>query len=1087
MASFDDDSDEEETFVTLGTPLEVPDEDEPVKKPVQLDDMQATDSQGRPRFHGAFTGGFSAGYFNTVGSKEGFVPKTFVSSRAKRAEGSEGGQRPEDYMDEEDVGEHGIAPRKFVTGGMFSSEERRKRRMDEAKLATSDSILGGDNSLLSVIVPERYDRVTIGVKLLRKMGWKEGQGIGPRISRKQKRLQGKKLYGCAGPSDSDDEDLDDKSVLSDVTFAPLDSAHVLLGVKENTHGLGYSGLDPRKALPSTHVNLFELPPVRKGATSRKGIRGQAFGVGALEDEDEDIYTRDDMSNYDLAIGDEGDNNFGWTAPKHRGKEQQTPVGYVGKMLEGFSLSSKKLVQSKEFPPPSLPRDYRPVHTFPKPVSAIPSSVGQPTGGVDYRKFLRPDIDETPLLGPTSTCMTLDPVSGQHTGSSGPRAGDRKERHDALSRSVALEEQPFVGSVFDLIPKADRARMTQAKQGLSPGVGADLNTLPSGDAMFKVPAPPPMPVSALLPKKSFVSAGSETLGPAVEETDTQKTITSPLSIEDGRQSAAPLFQGAVGFQPFSRDPAKQGRYERYLELIRQGHKDPYSAVGGGRGHTEWEVEREREEFSKAAKLYRPLATMMAARFTSGGTYEQGEQIEVKVEENAETSDAAKAAKMKMFGKLTREVHEWHPDNLVCKRFNVPNPYPGSTIVGLTTVKRDKYSVFNFLNFANPNEMAYDAKKTDNSKLNTERDCEKADEKSEDVAQKVDKELNKGKAMKSIFSHLMETESETQRKTKPISFSMKSKPSNKPKEFKSIFSHLENEAQSVISKTVTSETKPGEESKMETTSVNVDVVESQTISQIKEKSSEEDSPGMDLFRAIFRNTDSEASSSSEDEVEGQEGQGSAWGQQALGNNPQQTVGVKDDASHMVAMETGHSTPVGCLGSTSRLCPPNSMVEESDPYGPSLPLAAANDPVSGTSVQSLPGYTPRSPCSSDEGSDEYGPALPPAGPSDANGSGPLDIVDLTTPMPDMYVDLTRDTSRKHKHKDRHKHKKNKKDKHAKSKHKKKGKKKDKKKRSRRDPSSSDTSDSSGNEDVDTDRQILQRLKSLQSAQKISGASWL
>jgi hypothetical protein len=29
----------------------------------------ATDEQGRKRFHGAFTGGFSAGYFNTVGSK----------------------------------------------------------------------------------------------------------------------------------------------------------------------------------------------------------------------------------------------------------------------------------------------------------------------------------------------------------------------------------------------------------------------------------------------------------------------------------------------------------------------------------------------------------------------------------------------------------------------------------------------------------------------------------------------------------------------------------------------------------------------------------------------------------------------------------------------------------------------------------------------------------------------------------------------------------------------------------------------------------------------------------------------------------
>ena len=33
-----------------------------------------TDARGRRRFHGAFTGGFSAGYFNTVGSKEGWKP-----------------------------------------------------------------------------------------------------------------------------------------------------------------------------------------------------------------------------------------------------------------------------------------------------------------------------------------------------------------------------------------------------------------------------------------------------------------------------------------------------------------------------------------------------------------------------------------------------------------------------------------------------------------------------------------------------------------------------------------------------------------------------------------------------------------------------------------------------------------------------------------------------------------------------------------------------------------------------------------------------------------------------------------------------
>jgi G patch domain-containing protein 1 len=80
--------------------------------------------------HGAFTGGFSAGYFNTVGSKEGastssesspplpssarrtradlppspgWTPATFVSSRSDRAK--QKASRPEDYMDEEDIAE----------------------------------------------------------------------------------------------------------------------------------------------------------------------------------------------------------------------------------------------------------------------------------------------------------------------------------------------------------------------------------------------------------------------------------------------------------------------------------------------------------------------------------------------------------------------------------------------------------------------------------------------------------------------------------------------------------------------------------------------------------------------------------------------------------------------------------------------------------------------------------------------------------------------------------------------------------------------------------------------------------------------
>lgn len=33
-------------------------------------------------------------------------------------------------------------------------------------------------------------RSSIGIKLLKKMGWKEGQGVGPRVKRRARRLRG---------------------------------------------------------------------------------------------------------------------------------------------------------------------------------------------------------------------------------------------------------------------------------------------------------------------------------------------------------------------------------------------------------------------------------------------------------------------------------------------------------------------------------------------------------------------------------------------------------------------------------------------------------------------------------------------------------------------------------------------------------------------------------------------------------------------------------------------------------------------------------------------------------------------------------
>lgn len=89
-----------------------------------------------------------------------------------------------------------------------------------------------------------------------KMGWKPGQGIGPRLSKLQKKREKAKnkvkIYGCSLPaqetdSDSnedDEENFIDKSIL----FAPEEHEIHFLHPKTDTFGMGYAGLDKKSVL-----------------------------------------------------------------------------------------------------------------------------------------------------------------------------------------------------------------------------------------------------------------------------------------------------------------------------------------------------------------------------------------------------------------------------------------------------------------------------------------------------------------------------------------------------------------------------------------------------------------------------------------------------------------------------------------------------------------------------------------------------------------------------------------------------------------------------------------------------------------------
>ncbi|XP_035680143.1 G patch domain-containing protein 1-like isoform X2 [Branchiostoma floridae] len=227
--------DSDDDLVYHGTPLPPLQEDAPVKKPVSREDQVVTDRQGRRRFHGAFTGGFSAGYYNTVDTPEGWTPATFVSSRSSKAGQLQ--QRPEDFMDDEDMGEFGIAPKTVTTTREFLSEEKEDvRRKRAAAAADQHSVLPA--LLQDLIIPARE---SIGVRLLRRMGWRDGAGIGAKVRRKikmkrQTEASSQRTYGCAPPPGHQHSEVRSYIITLSLVLNPPNVLHVsVFGTKPSPH------------------------------------------------------------------------------------------------------------------------------------------------------------------------------------------------------------------------------------------------------------------------------------------------------------------------------------------------------------------------------------------------------------------------------------------------------------------------------------------------------------------------------------------------------------------------------------------------------------------------------------------------------------------------------------------------------------------------------------------------------------------------------------------------------------------------------------------------------------------------------------
>lgn len=97
---------------------------------------------------------------------------------------------------------------------------------------------------------------TVGEELLTRQGWKPGQGIGPKVTKRRKQATKQsysRTYGCSGPEEQEEEERDPMlEKYRDFLFAPDEIPVSVARPKDNFFGIGYSGLARGTGAPLVH-------------------------------------------------------------------------------------------------------------------------------------------------------------------------------------------------------------------------------------------------------------------------------------------------------------------------------------------------------------------------------------------------------------------------------------------------------------------------------------------------------------------------------------------------------------------------------------------------------------------------------------------------------------------------------------------------------------------------------------------------------------------------------------------------------------------------------------------------------------------
>ncbi|CAN4086190.1 unnamed protein product [Withania somnifera] len=657
------DSDEED-FVFYGTPIEREEDVSSRKKKSvaeasgQLRTLPAwkqevTDEEGRRRFHGAFTGGFSAGYYNTVGSKEGWTPQTFTSSRKNRAEIKQ--QNLFNFLDDDEKAEMegrlGTSMQ-YDTFGFTAGELARKQAAQEQKQRPS-AIPGPVPDEVVLPVTE-----SIGITLLQKMGWRRGRSINSSHtdSLYNAKREARKAFLAFSFSDVDAQPLGSglaEDAAENIMDLPTDDRNQffkstlvnMLNPKQDLHGLGY---DPYKNAPEfRELKRSRLSNSRETGHQdrvlkdslfgfKSGRVAPGFGVGALEDldvEDEDVYA----SGYDFeeTYVEEVEEP---SRPKEENVKMLDRKAYDS--LPGFSAALKSDYQLERFDPPVIPLNFVPHHKF-------AASLGSDNKAPSVPPPLVPPPEDNNLKILIEGLAMLVARSGKLLEDLSREKNQFNPLFGFLNGGKGHEY--YARKLWEEIQK----RNDQGKQLWDAKMSRKVQKM-TAESRGQILGEKPIERSLRAANSSGISADAINLTSNLSD-----TFTKPASINELLESA----------KPFQDDPAKQERFEQFLKEKYHGglrRKDG----SGASNLSEAARARERLEFESVAETIN--------KGKQGKESVPPSELFSKTLATAGLQFTPGAAELAKFGQDDGLEFQWRPSPILCKRFDLIDSYMGKPL-------------------------------------------------------------------------------------------------------------------------------------------------------------------------------------------------------------------------------------------------------------------------------------------------------------------------------------------------------------------------------------------------------------------------